>query len=103
MTHARFPATHLILPEFREIALKPQVIPQLIHREKNKQEFQRLLELSLQCGLVLQIVTTGKQSPLHTTGIVKMINIDTNMIVVQTLEGPRHIPVGEVQDIMCDE
>ena len=52
MRRARFPSTHMIMPEFRQAARKPAAIPDMIKREKNKQEFQRLVELSLRSKIV---------------------------------------------------
>lgn len=102
MSHARFPSTHLILPEFRQVALRPADIPEVIHREKNKQEFQRLLELSLHSKVVLHIVSANAAGSFKTTGIVRTIDNHKGNLLLQTLEGPRCIKSHEVQDILVD-
>ncbi|HZK24356.1 MAG TPA: hypothetical protein VFC74_03090 [Oscillospiraceae bacterium] len=102
MSHARFPSTHLILPEFRQVALKPTVIPEVIQREKNKQEFQRLLDISLRSKVVLHIISTNEAGSLKTTGIVKTIDHNSGLLLIQTLEGPRRIQSHEVQDVLAE-
>ena len=101
MRRARFPSTHMIMPEFRQASRIPASIPYLIKREKNKQEFHRLVELSLRSKIVLHIISTHKTGLLKTTGIVKAVDHHTGSLLIQTLEGPRRIHPHDVQDILA--
>ena len=105
MNNARFPSTHMILPEFRHISLKPQVITEPLIRIKNQQEFQRLIELSLLHGIVLQILTRSEDggNSRTTTGIVKQINPHSGIITIHTLEGIRNLNSRDVCDVISAE
>ncbi|NLM52951.1 MAG: hypothetical protein GX197_09070 [Firmicutes bacterium] len=101
MQKARFPSTHMVLPEYRRLTFKQPADPNPIEHVKNRQEFQRLLELSLQHGVVLQITCrSGKNQWRLNTGIVKKINPHSGTLTLQTLEGPHKIDTRQIVDII---
>ncbi|NLP37836.1 MAG: hypothetical protein GX357_09305 [Firmicutes bacterium] len=102
MQKARFPSTYMILPEYRQLTFKQPKDPNPVERIKNRQEFQRLLELSLRHGHVVQIIChPNKSLPRVNTGIVKKINPQAETLTLQTLEGPRKIDTRQIVDITC--
>lgn len=105
MSKARFPSTPMILPEFRHVFRKHENVQEPVVRIKNRQEFQRLIELSLQNGIVLQLYSNSENMQVRhmTTGIIKHINPHTSTLVVQTLEGPRFIKTADICDVMSFE
>ncbi|HHU30157.1 MAG: hypothetical protein QM368_00330 [Bacillota bacterium] len=99
MKNFRFPAGRVILPEFRQTALETRHTCDKVQRIKNGLELQRLIELSLQSGTVLQISLCSGGKPAAATGTIKAINYLARTIVLQTPEGLRSLKTGEIYDI----
>ncbi len=106
MIVSRFPCSSMILPHHRlDLALQKErkrraelkKLP--YHDEQRLQEFQSLLEQSLNFGLVIRMVTASETGRMTTTGIVQKINPQLCQIVVKTLEGSRIIFTGKICDI----
>ncbi|HHX73973.1 MAG TPA: hypothetical protein GX699_03625 [Firmicutes bacterium] len=105
MKKTRFPATHMVLPAFRAVSRQHDKQHDAVTRVQNKQEFQRLIELSLTHGIVLEIVTQAgdRQPPCMHTGIVSQVNPTNGTLTIQTPEGRKILAAAAVCKIRAVE
>ncbi|NLM45821.1 MAG: hypothetical protein GX200_03355 [Firmicutes bacterium] len=105
MKNTRFPATHMVTPAFRAVCSKGGKRQETVMDVPDKQEFQRLIELSLVHGLVLEIETRAggsKAACLH-TGIVREVNPQNGTLTVETPEGRKILAAAAIYDIYAAE
>jgi len=105
MKKTRFPATHMVLPAFRAVSRQHDKQHDAVTRVQNKQEFQRLIELSLRHGIALDIVTRvcNKKSTGLQTGIVREVNPHNGTLTIETPEGCKILAASSICNIYAAE
>lgn len=105
-TH-NFSASRIILPHHRQDFLLRKHRSEMAERlkrplpdEQRLQQFQVLLERSLNEGLVIQIVTASESGRMVTTGVVKQFDIPGRKIHVRTLEESRVLSCCRIIEIL---
>ncbi|NLN06765.1 MAG: hypothetical protein GX167_04005 [Firmicutes bacterium] len=105
MKNNRFPATHMVTPAFRAVCSKHDKRQDPVKGVPNRQEFQRLIELSLRHGIALDIVTRvcNKKSTGLQTGIVREVNPHNGTLTIETPEGCKILAASSICNIYAAE
>lgn len=102
----QFHCSRLLLPEHRSILHRHRQKMEV--RETNRpvyldpqqgEEFQRLVEESLFCGLVLAITVRGKTSRQTWAGIVSGLKPDSGKLSLKTAAGTKTIAVNTIVSV----